>query len=207
MGATRDVRRGNVVVNFRIHCSELLDGPEHRLAQTVAGDIGLFDGRLPNEMLPVGSVQADLFHLQALECENVNIFAVYDDQSQHLADAFHIIFDEELGGLRPRALKLTNFPFEEAVCWRVNITRLDILPEHRGHRYGLRAMLLLRQFVGRDGLIVTAKAFPEEEGKSRFPTKAEILKLKAYYLTEPKLGFKSIGRASDGWLVANWTSP
>jgi hypothetical protein len=67
-------------------------------------------------------------------------------------------------------------------------------------------MNLLRRYSERPGLLVAARAFPEDPGHmEKKPTSQEMATLARYYLSEKSLRFKQLGRLDRGWLVVNWS--
>lgn len=198
---------GDIVVNFTVRTNELLQDAEDRLMQKINGEIGFFDEEADEEIQIIGRLKVHLFHVGGMLDENWHFFDLYDCHSRHLADSLDLIYKSEVGEFRAGVIKKAGFDVEEMIEWHLNITRLDIEPSYRGERCGVRAMKLLRQFVARTGLIVTAKAYPEPRDEPRAPSPAEVKKLRTYYASEPSLGFKPVGRVSDGWLLANWSTP
>lgn len=196
----------DVVVNFRVHISELLQDPVDRLTQTIDAEIGLYAENEPEERVVVGHIQAHLFHIYGVIDHRYSFLDLYDCQSRHLSDSLSLIYDDEEQEFRECFLKKAGIDIGLVVEWHLNLTRMDIHPEHRGNRYGVRALSLFRTFIQRSGLVVTAKAHPEALEAPRSPPPAEVKKLRAYYASDRKLGFKQYGKPREGWLIANWST-
>lgn len=197
---------GNLVLNCRVQLSELLDGPVDRFSRAIEVDIGIYDDTAENEVLNIGTLEAHLFHISGMYNEHYGFADFYDCQSRHLADALEQIYDLELSTFHERIIQKGGFAIEEQIEWHLNLSRIDIELAHRGERYGVRALKLMRQYIERSGLIVTAKAHPEPRDAPRKPKRSEVKKLRDYYASEPALGFKRLGSPADGWLVANWST-
>jgi hypothetical protein len=183
-----------LVVDFTVSASEGFDSPADRLVQEINAAIFLEDPEGGDDRTGIGHLKAHLFNIFALQQAGTYLFDVYDEREQHLADAFHLLFSERRGEFKERVVNQVGFDEPMAIEWHLHATMLYLKPEHRGRRRGVRALRLLRQYVQRSSLIVTARAFPEEpDNIGKRPAPRRIASLKRYYLGDPTLGFRPVG--------------
>ncbi|MQW47449.1 hypothetical protein GHK68_35910 [Sinorhizobium meliloti] len=121
---------------------------------------------------------------------------VFDMRSQHAMNAYHVLADEH--ALLKKALDTPDLDYLGAVA---HLERAWVSPLLRGRKIALRLMREAHQALGRYGLLVVLKAHPDGDKVS----KAECLKLAAYYQSDTQLGLRAVSkRKYPGWLVAIW---
>lgn len=180
------------------------DEPAEYLVHDIKGEILGPDNEDENsEGIVIGYINAQLVNVMGLLNSNVNIFECYDMRSQHLAEAYEVVFDDAEYEYRSSIVAKVGFYDPSLVEWHLHASGLYLEPAHRGSRRGVRALGLLRQYAQRPGLFVSARAFPETPAGK--PTAAEIKRLTAYYLSHTPLGFHHLGSPRLGWIVANWS--
>jgi GNAT superfamily N-acetyltransferase len=194
----------SIAVEFSVSVAEYMDTPAEALVHEIKGAIHLLDEDGEREAL--GRLDAYLFNIGELAYADLDLFEAYDDRSQHLAEAYSKIFTPT-GRPRAPAARKAGFNYPEEIEWHLHANTLFIEPQARGHRFGVKALRLLRQYARRPGLIVTARAFPEEPDRVgvRRPSAPEMVALARYYLASPQLDLRPIGKVAEGWLVANWS--
>lgn len=127
-------------------------------------------------------------------------FDVFDMRSGHAAEAYHLLANES--SLIDAALDKDGVSLEE--LWSVAyFERAWVHPGLRGKNVALRMFREAKPVLSRAGLVVLAKAFPDNNG-----TPAKCNKLADYYRSDARLGLRVISRKKHpGWLVGHWDSP
>ena len=194
----------DLLVEFTVQLMEIdEDQPAERLVHEINGTIRLMDSE--GEGHPIGTLTAYLFNIAALMEEGIHLLTPYDMREQHLADTVNRIFDFEEYEFNSTVLKKVGFDDSGSIEWHLHAFNLYLHPAHRGQGRGARALRLLREFAQRSGLLVTARAFPQELRERERPTGQAIAGLARYYLSAEGLGFRQLGRIDQGWLIANWS--
>src|SRR3712207_3701872 len=156
----------DLLIEFSVRLTEINDDkPAETLvheihAATIAPDA-------PGHERAVGYLTAFMFNINGLMEENVLLFVPYAMREQHLAEAANEIFDFEEYKFLPNILEKADFADTASVHWHLHAFRLYLQPAFRGRKRGIRALRLLRRYVERPGLLVTARAFPTEPGPSQ----------------------------------------
>jgi hypothetical protein len=125
-------------------------------------------------------------------------FDVFDMRSGHAAEAYHLLAEKK--SLVEEALEQDDVTFDEleSVAY---FERAWVHPGLRGEKIALRLLREAKHVLGRPGLIVMLKAFPDEKA-----TAAACKKLAKYYSSDERLRLHSVSKDLPGWLVGFWDS-
>ena len=182
-------------------CIEEYDDP-YELVYETRGNIELMNDS-DEEIDTIGKFKLYYVDVSRSINRGEDIFEVMDAHSSSVAECFYPIFDKESQEFNENIMKL--FSYDVLDINLLIIDRLEILPEYRGEKIGLKAM---RQLIHRFSLgagIVAIKPFPLQfESTSshdsewvnkmqhyKFPINEKecLIKLKNYYA---KLGFVAL---------------